>query len=557
MKTTIICTALLCSIVAYGDESSESKDRYIWPMFRKADVVPLEGKDIPAAYKRYQITDSQGRSIKGNWLLINRKDQVVKFRRTSDSNEFEIKFDDLGEADRRYAELETGEIWKPLWPDVLPAGTRTSITLAPWGKPRNAEWVRIDRDAEVVHVIDQSGEGSYNFSSLSDEDLAYAKDENTPLVAPPSERRKTITIVHKRPPVTGEWLEVDPYKQKVKFRDDSGNERYYRFEELDKADREYAENKSGTNWPRPKFDPSGMNPTSKGFPAFVSAWGAMTKAYTQKEIFDHLRVRTLTSAFLYEYSAYCIKEGVDPRLAYIEAQRRKAGSITTKEDSPPKKNVTSLDVIMNMLAKAEPPTERVSLKAAIEKSQIKLYEEPTPFDPPAEFVEGKPNFPPRDANLHAMQFIAQYMRVSADKSKIPFAELYEKITPRLGGDKKRYVYHVFDDADIVEAIEKTYGVQLRNIPNHVPCEVIQQKMTRHLLRNNQPVYTKYKTGYAVITGFSTHENKETTYEAYIISDLWTEASLQNQKSAYHVRFEESLPQSSLASPMTSGYWMSK
>jgi hypothetical protein len=80
-------------------------------MFERTDYVSLEGKTIPELHKRSKISDSQNRSIEGEWVSIDRKNKKVKFRRT-DGKEFEIGMDNLSSRDRRYAELETGNLWE-------------------------------------------------------------------------------------------------------------------------------------------------------------------------------------------------------------------------------------------------------------------------------------------------------------------------------------------------------------------------------------------------------------------------------------------------------------
>jgi hypothetical protein len=110
MKTTITCIlAAICSCLTYA-QKPDSKTAP-WPMFQRPDVVTLSGKEIPDAYKRTKITDSQGRVLVGEWLSIDTKTQKVKFRRSSDGEEFDIAFASLSTEDRFYAELETGSQW--------------------------------------------------------------------------------------------------------------------------------------------------------------------------------------------------------------------------------------------------------------------------------------------------------------------------------------------------------------------------------------------------------------------------------------------------------------
>lgn len=73
----------------------------------RPEIVNIGALEIPEAYKRKKIIDAKGRAITGQWLVIDRRIQSVKFRR-EDGKEFDIPFANLCEPDRRYAELETG-----------------------------------------------------------------------------------------------------------------------------------------------------------------------------------------------------------------------------------------------------------------------------------------------------------------------------------------------------------------------------------------------------------------------------------------------------------------
>lgn len=112
MKTSIACTlAAIYSCLTYAQKPDNMTEP--WPMFQRPDVVTLAGKEIPDAYKRTKITDSQGRILEGEWLSIDTKAKTVKFRRGSDAKEFDIPFASLCPEDRLYAELETGSQWDP------------------------------------------------------------------------------------------------------------------------------------------------------------------------------------------------------------------------------------------------------------------------------------------------------------------------------------------------------------------------------------------------------------------------------------------------------------
>ena len=109
ITTTIGVAILSTCLTATGLAQPEEEKRAI--MFERTDYVSLEGKAIPEIHKRNKIADSQNRSIEGEWIAIDRKNKKVKFKRT-DGKEFEISMENLSFRDRRYAELETGNLWQ-------------------------------------------------------------------------------------------------------------------------------------------------------------------------------------------------------------------------------------------------------------------------------------------------------------------------------------------------------------------------------------------------------------------------------------------------------------
>jgi hypothetical protein len=112
----IAVAILSTSLIVTGLAQPEQEKRAI--MFERVDHVSLEGKEIPDLHKRTEITDSQNRSIKGEWVAIDRKNRKVKFRR-EDGKDFEIGMDNLSSRDRRYAELENGILWQIDNPDEI------------------------------------------------------------------------------------------------------------------------------------------------------------------------------------------------------------------------------------------------------------------------------------------------------------------------------------------------------------------------------------------------------------------------------------------------------
>lgn len=109
MKKHNLRLILAAMLTATGLAQPEEAKRAV--MFERTDYVSLEGKTIPELHKRSKITDIQSRSIEGEWIAIDRKNQKVHFRRT-DGKKFDITMANLAPGDRRYAELETGNLWE-------------------------------------------------------------------------------------------------------------------------------------------------------------------------------------------------------------------------------------------------------------------------------------------------------------------------------------------------------------------------------------------------------------------------------------------------------------
>ena len=457
--------------------SKEDIERFGWPMFKRTDIVTLHDKQIPEEYKRTQIIDAKGRILKGDWLEIDRKSKVVKFRR-ADGKEFEIVFADLSERDRRYAELETGYAWnigeKPLVPmNLIFFYPKEHEHTSPISIEVNANFKDEISAAEMVGK--DTVRVTVKHGKPRSEELT--KTTNLPVNLLTENDRAVIKAatnldvpVFPRPAWSKEYANYWVHSE-------------YHFGE-----------------PMPTFKPGhGYGNIS----IFTTAWAGMCEQFTPEEIYDHIRVRTLTSDFIFKYYDYLIQK--------------------QNENGQGKSNNTkSLEEVMRMVADAEAPKERVSLKADIEKSGVKLFEEKTPSEEAGKPQFGLPNGPPLDGELQAYHFIAQYIAVTNGKAKIPFANTFKNSTIRqIRRGNHAAGYLSFDDYP--HAIEKTFGVKywyilrLASVSGRANLEdLLTWKMIRHHIRHKQPVFIGQENGYAILTGFTAESGKETTYDAIML-----------------------------------------
>jgi len=485
MKTTIVAlfTVLIGVSLEVSARSKEDIERFGWPMFKRTDIVTLHDKQIPDEYKRNKIIDAKGRVLKGEWLEINRKSKVVKFRRT-DGKEFDIAFTDLCERDRRYAELETGYAWnigeKPPVPknliyfhpkdQTIPSPIKVVINTIPKDEISAAEMVGKDtvrvtvkygkpRSEELTKTTDLP------VNLLTENDRAVIKaatNLEVPVLPRPAWSKENAKY----------WVD-----QEIKI--ENGQTVYsgiiYHFVE-----------------PMPVFKPDHV---ARDIPIFTTAWAGMNEQFTPEEIYDHIRVRTLTSDFIYKYCNY-------------QSQIKGNQSRTTKP----------LAEVMQMLADAEPTKERVSLKADIQKSGVRLFEEKTPREEVGKPKFDGPNDPPMDGELQAYHFIAQYKSVTSGKPKIPFENTFKNSSPMLvstinGPGHLEFV------GNRAGAVGKTFAFKIWAAPyfgSADSVDIFKSKVIRHHIRHNQPVFVGQNNGFAILTGFTIEPGKEATYDAIML-----------------------------------------
>ena len=233
--------SLLVALFATSNTQAEEEKRCV--MFERADVVNLDSTAVPTAFQRTEITDAQGRKIQGQWVAIDRKSKMVKFRRT-DGKEFDIPMASLSAIDRRYAELETGYVWQI---DPMPTA--------------------VDIVKEDILAFDSMDDTHVHLRCV------YPKDPSVPYV--PEFQINLLTdkdraLIKQK---TGRELPVLPRPQP------------------DRASRAW-------NYPRPLFGHEVPKFTPAYFPATLKL---MRATYTPQEMLDAVRVRTWNTSFIHEY----------------------------------------------------------------------------------------------------------------------------------------------------------------------------------------------------------------------------------------------------------------
>jgi hypothetical protein len=497
---TILLTFCVWSHIAAQTEPKENINIHGWPMFKRTDVVTLHDKQIPDEYKRNRITDTKGRVLEGDWLEIDRKQKIVKFRR-KDGNQFDIAFGDLCANDRRYAELETGYQWntgeKPPVPHNL---------IIPSPKDR------LDQPPEQIAL-----------NAFANDHIIAAK-----MIG---EETVQVTVKHDKPKATGETSTTTDLP--VKYLTASDREMIKNATNLDvpviarpawtKENSKYwvswenvplADGRTGRSRiqyqfyePMPTFKPEHV---AGRIPMFITVWAQMNAQYSLEEIYDHLRVKTLTSDFIFKFCNYRQQLNLNER----------------RSDKP--KNEKTLAEVMKMLADVEPTQEKVSLTAKIEKSGLKLFDEKTPSEEVGKPKFGNANSLPLDGHLQSYYFIAQYLNLANGKPKVPFANFFGNVTTRpigrSGGGATGFLS--FDMDEVYKRIEKTFGIKPWSIPNFDNGwqkrnlrefhDLLAWKLIRYHLRHNQPVFVYHEKGYAILTGYTIEPGKETTYEAIML-----------------------------------------
>lgn len=241
IASAVLALPMVTSFITVSSAQTEEVKRAF--MFERTDHVNLADKEIPEFHKRKEITDTQKRTIKGEWISIDRKSKTVKFRRT-DGKESDLSIATLAPHDRRYAELETGCLWQI---DPLP----TPIDLI-----QEDILAFVEMDGTHVHLRyvnpnDPSApyKAKFQVDLLTDKDRAIIKEK------------------------TGREFPIMPRPAP------DGNHIYWK----------YPRHVFGHEVP--KFTPS-------YYPATLRL---MKQSYTPEDMVDAVRTRTMTSAYIHEF----------------------------------------------------------------------------------------------------------------------------------------------------------------------------------------------------------------------------------------------------------------
>jgi len=243
--------SLVVAFIATTNTHAEEEKRCV--MFERTDLVNLDSTAVPVSFQRTEITDAQGRKIQGQWVAIDRKSKMVKFRRT-DGKEFDIPMASLSAIDRRYAELETGYVWQ-----IDPMPTPVDIVKEDIMSFESMDDTHVHlrcvfpKDPSVRYVPE------FQINLLTDKDRALIKQK------------------------TGRELPVLPRPQP------------------DHASRAW-------NYPRPLFGHEVPEFTPAYFPATLKL---MRATYTPQEMLDAVRVRTWNTSFIHEYFRQKFDEAED------------------------------------------------------------------------------------------------------------------------------------------------------------------------------------------------------------------------------------------------------
>ena len=471
MITAVVVMPLVSSLITTSHAQNDQEKRSF--MFERFEHVGLVDKEIPEFHKRDQVTDTQGRSIKGQWIAIDRKNNKVKFRRT-DGKEYDIDMANLAPQDRRYAELETGYFWQ-MDPPPTPIDIIKEDILAFDSMDATHIHLRCvnPNDPSILYVP------KFQLNMLTSRDRALIKEKTG----------KDVPILP-RPKPDGSTF--------------------------------------GWKYPRPVFG----HQVPKFTPSYFSATlGLMHQTFSLQEMVDSVRARTLTSAFIHEFFQF----------KWDEAEPEK------------KLGTKPLADILKILGETpSPEVETKSIKPKIAELKLSPYEEKVPRDPaqPLRFIRGdrsilsQPGIP-IDGELQAYQFIAQFLRLSANQPRIPLATLLENTKQSFTG-----VGHIIDgrqtdvppeqrrkfymNHDILPGIEKTHGYkgwrvfvplyQTQSRAEGLELEFIHQwtlELIRQHIRKGSPVYARMNAynqemrnngTQLVIIGFKAEKGKPLMFE---------------------------------------------
>lgn len=473
---------LLCFIfTATSNAETEIENRAV--MFERTDRVNLAEKEIPDFHRRTEITDSQNRLIKGEWIAIDRKNQTVKFRR-SDGKEFDLALANLAPHDRAYAELETGHLWQidplPTPLDIIKEDIRAFVSM----------------DETHIHLrcvlpSDPSTDyvPKFPINLLTDRDRELIKEK------------------------TGREVPILPRPAP------------------DRASQAWKYPKAHFGHEVPKFTPS-------YYPATLRL---MKQAYTPREMVDAVRTRTMTAAFIHELDKLQYDEAEPGKKAGKKSLAEILRIIGEKpspltEEKSLKADITRLKLAMYEEKVPRDPAEPERFK----RDGRSIFAQPgVPIDAELQAFQFIAQYLRLNSNQPRIPLATLLENTTQKYTGIGYTSGEKKITFPTEQRRKFYTSH-----EILPGIEKTYGhrgwriftpERFRNY--YKPGEAMQDlfdqltvELIRHHIRIGIPVYARQKSEnpanlhhgiQLVITGFKAEAGKPLMFEAIAIKgSLW-------------------------------------
>ncbi len=481
ISAVILALPIVSTLITVTNaETEEVKRAY---MFERTDYVNLADKEIPEFHKRKEITDTQKRTIKGEWISIDRKNKTVKFRRT-DGKEFDLLIVNLAPHDRRYAELETGCLWQI---DPLP----TPVDLI-----QEDILAFIEMDDTHVHLRyvnpndpSKPYESKFQVNLLTDKDRAIIKQK------------------------TGREFPVMPRPAP------DGNRRYWKYP------------RAIFGHEVPKFTPS-------YYPATLRL---MRKTYTPEDMVDAMRTRTMTSAYIHEFyqlqydGADSAKKSGAKSLADILKIIGETPSPLTEEKSI-KANITKFKLA---LYEEKVPRDPAEPERFIREDRSIFAQPGVPIDGELQAFHFMGQYMRLASNKPKIPLATLLENTKQQFTGVGYTSGGQTIT--FPPEQRRKLY---SSNDILTGIDKTYGFKGWKIfipekfrTYHKPGEATQEffeqltcELIRQNIRDGKPVYARKRGSETehrshgtqlVITGFKVEPGKPLTFEAISIKgSIW-------------------------------------
>lgn len=468
------------TLTASGAETEEVKRCF---MFERADYVSLAGKEIPEFHKRKQITDTQKRSIKGEWVAIDRANKNVKFHRT-DGKDFDIAMTNLAPDDRRYAELETGYIWQI---DPLPT------------------------------PVDIVKEDILAFDSMDDTHVHLR------CVFP---KNPSVRYVPKF------QINLLTEKDRVLIKEKTGRE----FPMLPRPEPDRG---SGAwKFPRPLFGHDVPKFTPSYYPETMRL---MNKSYTPQEMVDAVRAHTMNSAFIHELNQMTFDEAEPERKAGTKSLAEIL-KIIGEVPSPgtEQKSIKPLIASYKLSMYEEMvPRDPAEPERFIRDERSILAQPGVPIDGELQAFQFMCQYLRLNSNMKKIPLSTLLENTKQSFSGVNYTS--NGVQVEYPPEQRRKIYY---SNDILTGIEKTYGyrswkvfipekfrdyykpgVAVRKFHDQLTAELIRQH-----IRDGKPVYARKTEDQSdhrchgtqlVITGFKAEANKPLMFETISINgSIW-------------------------------------